>query len=101
MTDVYASGEWRVRQGQEQEFVRQWHDFVMWGQREHADGFERGRLLRDERDSAHFVSFLEWDDSSARDGWRDDAELMQRVSKLEDLCREVRTGRYEEASGVG
>ena len=68
MTDVYASGEWHVRPGQEQEFVRQWHDFATWGQSRYGEGFERGRLLRDERDPAHFVSFLEWDDSSAREG---------------------------------
>lgn len=101
MADVYASGQWYVEAGREDEFIRRWRDYVGWGQSAHAEGFERARLLRDEEDDSHFVSFLEWDDEPARDAWRNDPELPQRLAQLEAICREAHTAGYEEASRLG
>jgi heme-degrading monooxygenase HmoA len=101
MTEFYAAGQWFVAAGHEEEFIRRWHDYVSWGQRAHADGFEGARLLRDEQDPTHFHSYLAWSRASARDRWRDDPEMPQRLAACEEVCLDVHTGAYREASRVG
>jgi heme-degrading monooxygenase HmoA len=101
MADAYASAQWFVREGEEEVFVQRWHDFLTWTQGKFGDGFERARLLRDSNDATHFVSFAEWDDAVSRDRWRQDAEFSEHLDGLRELCRDLHTSNYDQASRVG
>lgn len=101
MTDVYSSSQFHVTQGREDEFIGTWHAALSWTKENYGDGFERARLLRDDRDPSHFVSFLEWDDAAIRDRWRGSDEYDRRMTQLMALCREVEPSSYSEAARVG
>lgn len=79
-----------------------WRESLAWTKQTYGqDGFERARLLRDEEDAAHFVSFIEWDDRTVIDTWSDDAEKQRRQSALEELCDDVHGSAYDEATRIG
>jgi heme-degrading monooxygenase HmoA len=102
LADVYVSTHWHVKDGRGTEFVDLWRDALTWTQDNFAqDGFERARLLRDEEDGSHFVSFLEWDNRDVVRRWSDDPEKQRRQTALGELCDEVHGSGYDEATRVG
>jgi hypothetical protein len=58
MAGSFASGNWIAREGNEDEFVSRWLEFLRWTQ-ENADGFSEATLIRDNSDPRHFLSFAE------------------------------------------
>jgi len=60
----YASGNWTVKAGNEDEFVARWIAFLSESTKT-AEGFGTARLLRDSDDPRHFLSFSEWTDAGA------------------------------------
>lgn len=65
MAESYASGDWMVSEGREDEFVSRWLEFLRWT-RENADGFKEATLIRHVSDSRHFISFAQWDSDEAQ-----------------------------------
>src|SRR5437762_3003202 len=53
MAETYTSGTWQVKEGEEDEFVAAWRDFVAWGSTFPGSG--TFRLVRDADDSATFM----------------------------------------------
>ncbi len=52
---VYASGDWHVKPGREQDFVNAWRELAEWSTKEYGPkGW--GKLLRDGEDLARFRS---------------------------------------------
>jgi heme-degrading monooxygenase HmoA len=100
MSDAFASTNWHVAEGREEEFMQLWRDALTWT-KDKFDDFERARLLRDRADASHLVSFIEWDSAEALDGWRNDPGFKERYAALESLCREVVGSTYEEGARVG
>ena len=72
MDRYYVSGNWVAKQGQEEEFIRRWTEFTEWSA-QHAPGARSFILIRDERDTRHFVSIGTWDDPAAIEAWRGSA----------------------------
>ena len=97
MTDVYVSTHWHVDSGREQEFTEVWREALTWTKQTFGAGLERARLLRNEEDASHFVSFIEWADRDTRERWFGDPGFEQRITKLEALCTEANGASYEEA----
>ncbi len=90
MVPAYVSIDWHVKTGREDEFVERWCEALEWlGNTFAGDGFERARLVRDEHDSSHFVSFIEWEDRAAIDRWDRHAEKGPRQLALAQLCDDV------------
>lgn len=97
MTDVYVSTHWHVSNGREQEFVELWREALNWTRETFGTGLERARLLRNEDDPSHFVSFIEWSDRDTRERWFSDPGFEPRLNRLEALCSEANGWSYEEA----
>jgi heme-degrading monooxygenase HmoA len=99
MADAYVSTHWHAKTGSEAEFTARWREALTWTKDNFA-GLEHARLLRDEDDPAHFVSFIEWEDGAWVDRWQADPGYAQRLAGLAALCDEVKGGGYEEAVRV-
>jgi heme-degrading monooxygenase HmoA len=81
----YASGNWHVTGGKEEEFIERWKEFLGWTRKNHT-GLIEASLIRDVSDPSHFVSFACWSDEASRDGWRDDPEFGSHFAACRSLC---------------
>lgn len=91
--DVYASGNWLVKQGEDTEFVRRWRDWLEWT-RDNAQGFKSATLMRLEDDPLRFVSVGLWENEEARDTWKTLPEFAQKFQAVRSLCDEFIGGDY-------
>lgn len=94
MSEPFASGDWRVTPGKEDEFVQRWTEFLTWS-RENHPGLVGANLLRDGEDASHFLSFAEWSDADARESWRQAPGFMEHFKACRELCEEMRGADYE------
>ena len=92
----YASGNWQVRAGEEEEFISRWRDWIGKSTRE-VSGFGSASLIRDVADPRHFLSFSEWEDPGSRDAWKSSPDFSQGLASCRELCEDFRGGDYSEA----
>ncbi len=97
--DHYASGDWVVTAGNEQAFIGRWTEFLGWT-REAAPGLRWARLLQDDKDPRHFVSFASWESLEALGSWRALPEFPSRMGACRALCDDFRGGDYTVAVTV-
>lgn len=95
----YASGDWHVTEGSEDEFVSRWREFLEWT-RDTADGFQDATLIRDAEDPRHFVSFARWEGADAQDAWRSLPEFPAKMGGCRQLCDEMKGGSYERVVAI-
>jgi heme-degrading monooxygenase HmoA len=93
MADRYVSGEWRVRAGNEEQFVARWLAFTGWSLH-NAPGAESFVLIRDVEQPCRFVSFGAWADLESIRAWRGRPEFAQLLGRCRELCEEFRAGDY-------
>ena len=95
----YASGNWLVTSGSEDEFVSRWTDFLQWT-RANIAGFQDANLVRDVVDSRHFVSFARFDDDASQGAWRSADEWAQKMGACRELCDDFQGGQFTPAASV-
>lgn len=95
----WASGNWRVADGQGEEFINRWTAFLTWT-REANDGFEKARLIRDQGDPDHFISFAVWRDGESRGAWQNKPEFAEHFGRCRELCTDMQGGGYELAVAI-
>lgn len=95
----FASGNWRVKAGSEDEFIARWTEFLEWT-RSNAPGFVTASLIRQNQDPRHFVSFAEWEDTASRDKWRSLPEFAEKLGACRALCDEFQGLDYSRAVHV-
>ncbi len=94
MTDeAYASGDWQVRDGEEQEFVARWSDLLGWTRDNHP-ALKFATLIRAEGDSGRFVSFAEFETPEARHAWKNSEGFIERAAACRELCDEFQGGDF-------
>jgi heme-degrading monooxygenase HmoA len=98
-SNSYASGDWHVREGSEDEFVPRWKEFLEWT-RDNAGGFHEAMLIRDSGDPRHFVSFARWESAEEQGAWRSLPEFPQKMGACRELCEEMKGGSYEPVVSV-
>jgi quinol monooxygenase YgiN len=77
---VFTSGNWYIKAGREQEFIKQWADFA----RQPTDDFGKARLLQDHENPQHFLSFGEWKKREAIEQFRQGDDLKQFLNNLKE-----------------
>ena len=89
----YSSVDWRVRQGQEQEFVERWKLLAEW-MIDHPLGVRSMVLLRDQEDSRLFRSVLSWSTIEFAREFRlfDKGQLL--YEECQELCEAVESRYY-------
>jgi quinol monooxygenase YgiN len=91
MATVYTSGEWRTKEGREQEFISAWQEFASWTTENFPEAME-AKLLQNRDDSTLFVSFGQWEEEEAIPTWRASQEFQQWMAKIGETLenREMR-----------
>ena len=84
MAGVYTSGDWYVTAGSEEAFVERWREFADWTAA-NLPGNTFAKLLQDDADTRHFVSFGPWRDRDAVSAWRGHPGFQDRVGLLQGL----------------
>jgi len=86
MTTPFTHTTWRVKPGQEDEFVRRWQEWAAWS---HRQGLRaNARLLRDVESPSTFISFGPWETITAVRSWRSEAGYQERVARLQELVEQ-------------
>jgi heme-degrading monooxygenase HmoA len=95
----WASGNWTVTEGKEDEFVAAWKDWLEWS-RQNVDGFVSATLVRDVANPRHFVSFSPWTDAASRDAWKASAGFAEKMGAARALCDDFYGSDYSLAADV-
>ena len=93
MTETYTSGVWIVKDGEEEDFVREWSDFVDW-----ASGFAGSgtfRLVRDLDHPGTYMSFAPWDSFDAQSAWKEQPEFRERIMRVRRYCEDFQPSTHE------
>ena len=84
MVGLYSSGDWHVKPGSEHAFTERWREFAEWTEA-NLPGNTFAKLLQDEAEPGHFISFGPWRDHAAIAAWRDHPGFKERVGRLQEL----------------
>lgn len=95
----FASGSWRVADGNTEAFVERWTEFLDWTS-SHAPGFVGAHLLHDTNDPAHFVSVAQWESAEARHTWRGLDGFSERYAACRALCEDMSSSDYVQVVDV-
>jgi quinol monooxygenase YgiN len=96
----YSSGEWLVRPGSEEEFIKAWTNFTEWSL-ENAEGAESFILVRSMEDPKKFLSLGAWESQQAQEAWREMPQMQVMLGQCRALCDEYDTHRYTLAARPG
>ena len=81
MGDVYTMGTWTAKDGEEDEFIAAWEEFVRWGSS--LPGSGTLRLTRDLTNPLTFVSFADWDTIENVRAWKSTPEFKRRMAEVQ------------------
>src|SRR5262245_36076834 len=95
----FASGDWVVADGKQDEFLQRWTEFLEWTRAE-APGLIEAHLLRDTQDPRHFVSFSGWPDEASRPQWRTHDGFQSHLDAARNLCASFSNSDFELATEV-
>jgi heme-degrading monooxygenase HmoA len=93
MSEIYTSGLWQVKPGEEDDFVAAWKDFVAWGSEQPGSG--TFRLARNVDDPGRFMSFAPWVSFEAQRAWRETDEFDARLGRVKDHVETFESSTYE------
>jgi heme-degrading monooxygenase HmoA len=96
----YTSGEWHVKPGREDEFVKEWYELARWTV-DNVRGASWARLLRDREQPTRFVSIGPWDDDEAIGEWRSHPVFKERIGRLRELVERFDARILDPATEVG
>lgn len=99
MGDAFASGNWHVKDGKEDEFIDRWHEFLGWTQETHP-ALIAASLIRDLSDPGHFLSYAEWSDEDARRSWKETEGFAERFGACRALCDDFYGSDYVRAVAI-
>lgn len=86
MSEVFSSGVWKPKVGEEEEFVRAWTEFARWVSDQPGAG--PVRLTRDLEESERYVSFAPWESLEAMQDWKDSPEFRQHMEPVQEHVAE-------------
>ena len=90
---AYSSGNWLVREGNEEDFIARWTTFAEWSL-ENAPGCESVVLVQDSDDARRFLSLGAWVDEEAMSAWRQRPEFGELLGACRGLCDEFAARSY-------
>jgi heme-degrading monooxygenase HmoA len=99
MNGFYASGNWIVKHGSQEDFVARWTEFLEWT-RERAPGLASAQLIQDSEDPSHFISFAGWESAEAMARWRELPEFATWLAACRALCEDFRGSSYRLAAAA-
>jgi heme-degrading monooxygenase HmoA len=98
-TRKWASGQWQVKAGMEDDFIDRWTAWLVWT-RDTVPGFRSARLLRSDDAGDRFTSVSDWDDAASARAWMTTPGFAERLGRVRELCDEFVGGTFELAAEV-
>jgi heme-degrading monooxygenase HmoA len=93
MAEVYSSGRWTVKPGEEDAFVNDWTEFVTWASS--LPGSGTFRLVRDLGHPNQYLSFAPWESAEAQRAWTEQLEFGEHIGRVRSHCEDVQTSVFE------
>ena len=81
MSEVYSSGSWTDKEGEEEAFVKAWTEFAGWLKT--MEGAGTARLTRDITEPRQFHSFAPWKSLEAMHAWKQNPEFSDRMGRVQ------------------
>jgi heme-degrading monooxygenase HmoA len=86
MRPIYACGQWKVRAGEEEEFVRRWRDLADWTMGEFPDALiGTARLIQSKTDPTRFVSLGPFESADALTEWHAHPAFKEKRDRVAEL----------------
>jgi heme-degrading monooxygenase HmoA len=98
-TRKWASGQWQVKAGMEDDFIDRWTAWLVWT-RDTVPGFRSARLLRSDDARNRFTSVSDWDDAASARAWKMTPGFAERLGRARELCDEFVGGDFDLAAEV-
>lgn len=95
----FASGNWRVKEGSEREFIARWQAWLS-SSAAAATGFGTARLLQDPGDALHFMSFSDWESPESRESWKSSPEFAEGMAQCRELCDDFQGTDFSQVASV-
>lgn len=92
--NVYASGRWTVRPGEEQNFEARWSELLAWSKEEYGSDLLSATLLSSDREDTLYISLAVWSTADARRNWQQSEGFAERFGVCRDLCDDFDGGDY-------
>jgi quinol monooxygenase YgiN len=100
MGQLYTSGDWLAKDGQEDAFVEAWEDLALWTS-ENVATSTWVALLRDDANPRLFRSFGPWESREEIAAWRESDGFKQRIGTLRDLIESFDAKTMEAVIEIG
>lgn len=81
MGEVYSSGTWLVKEGEDQEFIEAWTAFAKWLST--MPGAGMARLTKDLDNPGHYLSFAPWESIDAMHSWKSSPEFSEYMGTVQ------------------
>ncbi|BBL64572.1 antibiotic biosynthesis monooxygenase family protein [Methanosarcina mazei] len=86
---AYFAGIWSVKQGKEEEFLKNWTDLANWTKANEKCSIGIV-LLQDLEQKNSFMSFGPWKTPACVQAWQQEPEFKAILAKLKELCDEIK-----------
>ena len=81
MAEVYSSGSWKAKAGEEAEFEAAWADFARWMSAMPGAGI--ARLTRDLSEPERYLSFAPWESIEQMHAWKADPGFRENMGRVQ------------------
>jgi heme-degrading monooxygenase HmoA len=93
MSEVYSSGTWKAKDGEESEFVEAWEEFARW--LAEMPGAGTARLTKDLEKPGSYVSFAPWESLEQMHAWKSDPAFREHMGKVQAHVAEFTPSEWE------
>lgn len=93
MSQVYSSGAWIAKEGEEEAFVEAWTEFARWLNT--MPGAGTARLTRDLSEPRRYLSFAPWESADAMHAWKSSPEFSERMAPVREHVTEFTPSEME------
>jgi heme-degrading monooxygenase HmoA len=97
MDKYYTSGDWHVREGSEDEFIKRWEEFTGWA-RTNAHG--HFSLIRENDEPRHFVSIGRFASPDDVKKWMSSPQFQDAYDAVGGLCDSFHGAAYSLVTSV-
>jgi heme-degrading monooxygenase HmoA len=81
LAEVYSSGTWKCKEGEEEQFVAAWTEFAKWLGT--MPGAGSARLTKDMDNPGHYMSFAPWESIDAMHAWKSAPEFREHMGAVQ------------------
>jgi heme-degrading monooxygenase HmoA len=99
MAETYTAGSWKVKAGEEREFVDAWRAFASWASGK--PGVGTLRLTRDLGEPGRFFSFAPWESIEAIRAWKGSDDFKERIGRVKVHTDDFKPSELELETAVG